>query len=231
MIGENGAGKSTLMNILAGDLQPDEGELRHRRQGDAFRFAARQPRRRHRRRLSGARALPDAQRRREHHDVGHGGAARGFARPPRRDATRGPRGARQARHGQSRPRRQGGPAQDRRDATGRDRGRGPTARPSARARRAELGAFQARERAAVRTRQAAAKRGRHRHLRLAPPPGGARSRRSHHGHARRPHRRDARKRQYSGRSPDTRHGRSGPGQREAMVPRRAIRKAPTSCWR
>ena len=27
VIGENGAGKSTLMNILAGDLQPDEGAL------------------------------------------------------------------------------------------------------------------------------------------------------------------------------------------------------------
>src|SRR5580692_11129816 len=28
VIGENGAGKSTLMNILAGDLQPSEGEIR-----------------------------------------------------------------------------------------------------------------------------------------------------------------------------------------------------------
>jgi ABC-type sugar transport system ATPase subunit len=28
VVGENGAGKSTLMNILAGDLQPNEGELR-----------------------------------------------------------------------------------------------------------------------------------------------------------------------------------------------------------
>src|SRR5688572_28881246 len=28
VVGENGAGKSTQMNILAGDLQPTEGELR-----------------------------------------------------------------------------------------------------------------------------------------------------------------------------------------------------------
>src|ERR1700722_8741076 len=38
VIGENGAGKSTLMNILAGDLQPDEGKLRL--DGKTIRFAS-----------------------------------------------------------------------------------------------------------------------------------------------------------------------------------------------
>jgi len=38
VIGENGAGKSTLMNMLAGDLQPSEGELRV--DGHRVRFAS-----------------------------------------------------------------------------------------------------------------------------------------------------------------------------------------------
>ncbi|HXT07251.1 MAG TPA: sugar ABC transporter ATP-binding protein [Roseiarcus sp.] len=38
VIGENGAGKSTLMNILAGDLQPNAGEIRI--DGKATRFAS-----------------------------------------------------------------------------------------------------------------------------------------------------------------------------------------------
>lgn len=38
LCGENGAGKSTLMNILAGNLQPDEGELRW--QGEPVRIAS-----------------------------------------------------------------------------------------------------------------------------------------------------------------------------------------------
>jgi len=38
VVGENGAGKSTLMNILAGDLKPDEGELRI--DGKTVRFAS-----------------------------------------------------------------------------------------------------------------------------------------------------------------------------------------------
>ena len=38
VIGENGAGKSTLMNILAGDLQPNEGEIRV--DGKPVRFAS-----------------------------------------------------------------------------------------------------------------------------------------------------------------------------------------------
>ncbi len=75
VIGENGAGKSTLMHILAGDLQPSEGEILVDGKADAFRLAARQPRRGHRRRLSGTRALPDDDHRREHRHVGHGRAA------------------------------------------------------------------------------------------------------------------------------------------------------------
>ena len=38
VIGENGAGKSTLMNILAGDLQPTEGEIQV--DGQSMRFAS-----------------------------------------------------------------------------------------------------------------------------------------------------------------------------------------------
>ena len=38
VVGENGAGKSTLMHILAGDLQPNEGEIRV--DGKATRFAS-----------------------------------------------------------------------------------------------------------------------------------------------------------------------------------------------
>ena len=231
VIGENGAGKSTLMNILAGDLQPDEGKLRL--DGKTIRFASPLDSR-----AAGIvvvyqeLALCPTLSVAENIMMSDMAARPVVSLVPRgRMRTRSPRGPRQARHGQSRPRRQSGPAQDRRDATGRDRGRGATTRPSARARRAELGAFQARKRAPVRTGQAAARRGRHRHLRVAPPPGGARSRRSHHGRARWPHRRDARKRQYSGRSPDTRHGRSATWAARSHGSSTPIRKTPTSCWR
>ena len=38
VVGENGAGKSTLMNVLAGEIQPNEGELRI--DGKTRRFAS-----------------------------------------------------------------------------------------------------------------------------------------------------------------------------------------------
>ena len=85
MVGENGAGKSTLMNILAGDLQPIAASIRIDGSPAVLAFAARQPGRRHRRRLPGAGALPDAQCRRKHHDVRHAPPARMLSLVPRAD--------------------------------------------------------------------------------------------------------------------------------------------------
>ena len=65
LVGENGAGKSTLVKILTGIVQPDEGEHRDRRRGEADRRPAGRTRARHRRDVPGADGVRGSDRRRE----------------------------------------------------------------------------------------------------------------------------------------------------------------------
>ena len=91
LMGENGAGKSTLVKVLGGVVRRDAGEMLV--DGDAGRLplAARRPRRRHRRHLPGADAVPRPQHRGERR---HGlPPARGAAADrPRRRCTRSVQG-------------------------------------------------------------------------------------------------------------------------------------------
>ena len=187
----------------------DRGRTAYRRQARPLPFGARQPGCRHRRRLPGAGALPHPQRRREHHDVDDPGQLCRCRLVPRAEMRRQARAAlARLGMGDARSGHEGLAAFRRRDAAGRDRRRHPPECARAGSGRAELGAFAARERAPVRDRQAVARRGRHRHLRVASSARGSRHRRPHHGDARRPRDRDARQRQCLRRPTDPRHGRA-----------------------